>query len=106
MKNISIHELEATVHVNTVHGDYLEFVLDRASDRRDVDYYEILADMVTNAFKDTPYTFTEYGAYGCVWVCFRVPEIHELETALAIVDAVVAQWCNKFNINRMKKYVP
>lgn len=47
MKNISIHEFEATVHVNTVHGDYLEFVLDRASDRRDVDYYEILAEFMS-----------------------------------------------------------
>lgn len=60
--------------------------------------------MIEDAFKDTSYRFIEYGAYGEVWVVVEVPEAHELEQALAIVDHTVAQWRNKFNINRMKKW--
>ena len=104
MKNISLWSVEATVHITTDHNSSLESVLTKASDRTGVDYYDELAGIITHAFNFTPYKFIEYGAYGDVWLVISVPEVHELESALAIVDTAVAQWRNKFNINRMKPF--
>lgn len=104
MKNITTHSFDASVHVITDHGVMLESTLERANDRTGVDYYDALAQMIEEEFKDTVYRFVEYGAYGDVWVVISVPEVHELESALAIVDNAVAQWRNKFNVNRMKPF--
>jgi hypothetical protein len=103
MDNITFNSSIICVDVETIHGDYTEFVLDRACDRTDTNYYKELEKIVDEAV--APWgSCHEVDCYYKVNISIRVPDLDDIDHALKACSEAVAIWLFRYNVNRMVRH--
>ena len=93
-----------TYTVGTVHGDYLESVLDQASWRNDdKSYYQLLVECVKHELAQLgcDAEFCEWDAYYTMTVDILIRDITTIPSILPAIERAVKTWTNKYNISQM-----
>ena len=103
MDNITLNSSIICVDVETDHGDYTEFVLDRACERTDTDYYLELEKIVDEEIAQWG-SVHEVNCYYKVNISMRIPDMDDIPHALKACDKAVAKWLFRYNVNRMLRH--
>jgi len=103
MDNITINNFVVRVDVETVHGNYTEFVLDRASWRTDTDYYHALHVMVDKELGLLG-TVREVDCYYKPNISVNVHNYDDIQKVISVCNNTVGKWINRYNVNRMLPY--
>ena len=103
MDHITQRDTVVCFDAETIHGDYTEFVLDRATDRTDTDYYNALERILD---KDLVLygSVREVDCYYKVNVSVQVPNMKDIPRVLEICNKSVAKWIAQYNINGMIRH--
>lgn len=100
MKHITHGSTTLRLHVETIHGDYFEFVIRDAEDRTNTDYYGELERMLDDDLKPWG-SVDEIDCYYTMQPVIDVPDIDDVPHVLKVANDTVARWKSKYNINGM-----
>lgn len=103
MENITLRPTLVQFDAETIHGGYTEFVLDRATDRTDTDYYNALERILEKDLMVYGSVY-EVDCYYTVNVSVAVPNMENIPKVLEICNKSVAKWIAQYNINTMLKH--
>jgi hypothetical protein len=99
--HLDVNSSTVMFFVSSKHEQNLEFVLDHASDRTGVNYYDALMEMLDEAV--APFgSCREVDCYGHVNATIGVSDYRDISRVIEVCDKTVSQWIARYNINRMK----